>query len=350
MCWKQGINGAMEVKGMRHQQGEDQGNKPFPVAMLILSGDETPWGENKRPLGLATFCVGDLQGKAAGCEFAGWAISHWKRSVSHGESKTPVLHLRQVWGHTFEQGLLCHHRNRAHGPVALPWLKVLLFATTLPCVPQGSGRLSLLCSGRPRLPTKPAVTDKHFWSVICILGRLKCPFSFPWLSGQVIRLWWYELLPQGLQLHLQGHMVIKQTAQDFAGTPSNFMRRIQTNSPQKDKTLPVFACSLSLVCLVTVLNPESLLCRCSFFMSPPFFCPLHPPTIQFLFLFHLVSQPGAIPSAVTTQTHCSSLLLGEFYEDSTFYSLCGSAPSGVILDTGLQEKWGKGWISSVLEG
>lgn len=71
MCWKQGINGAMEVKGMRHQQGEDQGNKPFPVAMLILSGDETPWGENKRPLGLATFCVGDLQGKAAGCEFAG---------------------------------------------------------------------------------------------------------------------------------------------------------------------------------------------------------------------------------------------------------------------------------------
>lgn len=32
----------MEVKGMRHQQGEDQGNKLFPVAVLILSGDETP--------------------------------------------------------------------------------------------------------------------------------------------------------------------------------------------------------------------------------------------------------------------------------------------------------------------
>lgn len=48
MCSKQGINGAVEVKGMRHQQGEDQGNKPFPVAMLILSGDETPRGEKKK--------------------------------------------------------------------------------------------------------------------------------------------------------------------------------------------------------------------------------------------------------------------------------------------------------------
>lgn len=47
MYSKQGINGAMEVKGMRHQQGEGQENKPFRVAMLILSGDETPWGDKK---------------------------------------------------------------------------------------------------------------------------------------------------------------------------------------------------------------------------------------------------------------------------------------------------------------
>lgn len=137
--------------------------------------------------------------------------------------------------HAFGQRLLCHHRNRTHGPVALPWLKVLLFAMTLPCGPQGSGRFSLLCSDCPRLPTKAVVTDKHFWSVICIPGKLECPFSFPWLCGQVIRLWWYELFPRGLQLHLQGHMIIKQTAQDFPGTPSNFMRRIQTSSCPKDK-------------------------------------------------------------------------------------------------------------------
>lgn len=49
----------------------------------------------KKPLGLAVFCVGDLEGKAAGWEFAGRIISHWKRSV-HDKSKIYVLHLRQL--------------------------------------------------------------------------------------------------------------------------------------------------------------------------------------------------------------------------------------------------------------
>lgn len=60
----------MEVKGMRHQQGEDQGNKLFPVAVLIVSGDVTPRGE-KKAFGPATVWVGDLEGKAAGWELAG---------------------------------------------------------------------------------------------------------------------------------------------------------------------------------------------------------------------------------------------------------------------------------------
>ena len=51
--------------------------------------------EEKKPLGLAVFWVGDLEGKAAGWEFAGQIISHWKRSV-HDKSKIYVLHLRQL--------------------------------------------------------------------------------------------------------------------------------------------------------------------------------------------------------------------------------------------------------------
>lgn len=203
---------------------------------------------------------------------------------------------------------------------------------TLPCGPQGSGRFNLLSSACPRLPTKPAVTDKHFGSVICIPGKLECPFSFPWLSGQVIRLWWYELLPQGLQLHLQGHMIIKQTAQDFPGTPSNFIRGIQTNSSQKNKPLPAFACSLLLVtvCLVRLLlSPETALQMWFLYVTTFFFFfPL--PTVQLLFfLFQLVPQPGAIPSAVTTQTHLCCLWVFQ-YEDPTFHSFCAIAPSGII--------------------
>lgn len=56
MCRKQGINGAVEVQGMRHQQGEDQGNKLFPVAMLILSGDETPRGEKNPSVACHILC------------------------------------------------------------------------------------------------------------------------------------------------------------------------------------------------------------------------------------------------------------------------------------------------------
>ena len=55
----------------------------------------------------------------------------------------------------------------------------MLFPTVLPRGPEGSGRFTPHSSDCPRLPVKPVLTDKRFWRVICVLGKLKCPFSFP---------------------------------------------------------------------------------------------------------------------------------------------------------------------------
>lgn len=189
------------------------------------------------------------------------------------------------------------------------------------------------------------MTDNHFWSVICIPGKLECPFSFPWLSGQVIRLRWYELLPRGLQLHLQGHMIIKQTAQDFPGTPSNFMRRIQTNSCPKNKPclhLPaLFSWSLCVwlesFCVLRACFADVVLPPTSTYNSALFFIP---------------AGPTGRCHPQCCDTDCSSLLLGEFSRMKTpIFSLCASALSGVIsVIPRFAGKVGKGINSTVFEG
>lgn len=86
------------MKDMRHQQGEDQGNKLFPVAMAILPGFDTKRGEK------SAFGTCHVQGRrlgGRGCWLGVfWQnnfISHWKRSV-HDKTKTSILHLGQLRG------------------------------------------------------------------------------------------------------------------------------------------------------------------------------------------------------------------------------------------------------------
>lgn len=151
---------------MRHQQGEDQGNKLFPIAMIILP-DDTKRRDKKEPLVLGVIWVGELEfhdGK--GCD----------------QSELGLSCLRMLWeGLLCEQKLLCHHRNMTYH-LSFPW-----FFPLLCCRVPGIRGIHCICD-RPRLPVKLMVTDKCFWMVICILSKLNWPFSFPWLSGQVIRL------------------------------------------------------------------------------------------------------------------------------------------------------------------
>lgn len=175
---------------MRHQQERIRGTN-CSILQCWFCQETIQKEDRKKPLGLDVSQVGDLEGKAAGREFAGWIISHQKRSV-HGKSKTYIVHLRQLWECPDMANFVCKESFAITkmGPMVqlLSHGFSLFFPTALPADPKGSERFTPHSSDCPRLPVKPVVTDKRFWRVICILGKLKCPFSSPWLSGQVIRL------------------------------------------------------------------------------------------------------------------------------------------------------------------